>query len=101
MIVGEGLQLDAVVLDPFNDLVGSGADGVLGEARAALLVDLLRQDGDQRNLAIERRDGRTEAVPLLVRIDTPIEAAYFAAGGILPYVLEQLLDAQASTATLA
>jgi hypothetical protein len=26
----------------------------------------------------------------LLRIDTPIEAAYFLAGGIMPYVLEQL-----------
>jgi hypothetical protein len=29
-------------------------------------------------------------VPVLLRIDTPIEVAYFAAGGIMPYVLEQL-----------
>ena len=36
-------------------------------------------------------DGRRESVPLVLRIDTPIEAAYFSAGGILPYVLEQLL----------
>ena len=43
------------------------------------------------NLHIERRDGRRESVPLLLRIDTPIEAAYFLAGGIMPYVLEQLL----------
>jgi aconitate hydratase len=43
-------------------------------------------------LHIERRDGRRESVPLVLRIDTPIEAAYFSAGGILPYVLEQLLD---------
>jgi aconitate hydratase len=42
-------------------------------------------------LSIERRDGRRESVPLLLRIDTPIEAAYFLAGGIMPYVLEQLL----------
>jgi aconitate hydratase len=42
-------------------------------------------------LHFERRDGRRESVPLLLRIDTPIEAAYFSAGGILPYVLEQLL----------
>jgi aconitate hydratase len=42
-------------------------------------------------LQIERRDGRRDSVPLLLRIDTPIEAAYFSAGGILPYVLEQLL----------
>ena len=43
------------------------------------------------NLHIKRRDGRRESVPLVLRIDTPIEAAYFSAGGILPYVLEQLL----------
>jgi aconitase A len=30
-------------------------------------------------------------VPLLLRIDTAIEAAYFTAGGVLPYVLEQIL----------
>jgi aconitate hydratase len=42
-------------------------------------------------LRIERQDGRHESVPLQLRIDTPIEAAYFSAGGILPYVLEQLL----------
>ena len=47
-----------------------------------------RQSG---TLHIERRDGRRESVRLLLRIDTPIEAAYFLAGGILPYVLEQLL----------
>jgi aconitate hydratase len=42
-------------------------------------------------LHIQRRDGRRDSVALVIRIDTPIEAAYFAAGGILPYVLEQLL----------
>jgi aconitate hydratase len=42
-------------------------------------------------LHIQRRDGRRDSVALMIRIDTPIEAAYFAAGGILPYVLEQLL----------
>lgn len=33
-------------------------------------------------------------MPLVLRIDTPIEVAYFSAGGILPYVLEQLLANQ-------
>jgi aconitate hydratase len=42
-------------------------------------------------LHIERRDGRRESVPVLLRIDTPIEMAYFLAGGIMPYVLEQLV----------
>jgi aconitate hydratase A / 2-methylisocitrate dehydratase len=42
-------------------------------------------------LHVERTDGRRESVPLVLRIDTPIEAAYFSAGGILPYVLDRLL----------
>ncbi len=42
-------------------------------------------------LHIERPDGACKSVPVLIRIDTPIEVAYFLAGGILPYVLEQLL----------
>jgi aconitate hydratase len=43
-------------------------------------------------LWIERRDGRRESVALLLRIDTPIEVSYFEAGGIMPYVLAQLLS---------
>ena len=51
-----------------------------------------------RSSAREHRDGRRESVPLLVRIYTAIEAAYFTAGGILPYVLEQLLAQDAREA---
>jgi aconitase A len=43
---------------------------------------------------IEYRDGRRASVPLLLRIDTPIEAAYFLAGAIMPYVLEQFAAQQ-------
>ncbi len=42
-------------------------------------------------LLIHRADGSTTSVPLLLRIDTPIEVDYFRHGGILPYVLRQLL----------
>jgi aconitate hydratase len=42
-------------------------------------------------LAIRRRDGRTEEVPVTVRVDTPIEAEYHRHGGIMPYVLRQIL----------
>jgi aconitate hydratase len=45
-------------------------------------------------LGIERRDGRKTSVPLTLRIDAPIEVAYFSAGGILPKVLERLLEAE-------
>ena len=43
------------------------------------------------SLGIHRNDGTTETVPLTVRIDTPIEVDYYKHGGILPYVLRQLL----------
>ena len=37
------------------------------------------------------QDGQTRQFTATVRIDTPAEAAYFRHGGILPYVLRQLL----------
>jgi aconitate hydratase len=44
-------------------------------------------------LVIHREDGATQRVPLLLRIDTPIEVDYYLHGGILPYVLRELLAA--------
>ncbi|HEY0461470.1 MAG TPA: aconitate hydratase [Pyrinomonadaceae bacterium] len=43
-------------------------------------------------LKINRADGSSEEVALTLRIDTPIEVEYYKAGGILPYVLRQLLN---------
>ena len=43
-------------------------------------------------LTIRRRDGSTQQVPLLLRIDTPIEVDYYRHGGILPYVLRELVS---------
>ena len=43
-------------------------------------------------LVIHRASGETEQVPLTLRIDTPIEVDYYLNGGILPYVLRQLLE---------
>jgi aconitate hydratase len=42
-------------------------------------------------LVIHRANGKTETIPLTLRIDTPIEIDYYLHGGILPYVLRQLL----------
>jgi aconitate hydratase len=42
-------------------------------------------------LAIHRADGSSQNVSLKLRLDTPIEIEYFHAGGILPFVLDQLL----------
>jgi aconitate hydratase len=45
-------------------------------------------------LVIRRANGSTETVPLRLRIDTPIEVDYYRHGGILPYVLRQILAAR-------
>jgi len=42
-------------------------------------------------LVIHRANGHTERVALKLRIDTPIEVEYYSKGGILPFVLGQLL----------
>ncbi|NNM79672.1 MAG: aconitate hydratase [Gallionella sp.] len=43
-------------------------------------------------LTITRKDGSSQSVALLLRIDTPIEVDYYRAGGILPYVLRELVS---------
>jgi aconitate hydratase len=43
-------------------------------------------------LTITRADGTTEEAQLILRIDTPIEVEYYKSGGILPYVLRQLIN---------
>jgi aconitate hydratase len=42
-------------------------------------------------LRITRANGATEDLPVRCRIDTPIEIDYYQHGGILPYVLRQLV----------
>jgi aconitate hydratase len=42
-------------------------------------------------LRITRKDGAVENVPVRCRIDTPIEIEYYQHGGILPYVLRQIV----------
>jgi aconitate hydratase len=87
------------------NLVGMGvlplqfADGVSAQTLrldGSETFDLLGLDRGLRprqetQLAIRRADGSTSEVALRVRIDTPIEAEYYVHGGILPYVLRQLL----------
>jgi aconitate hydratase len=49
------------------------------------------QPRQQLTLLIKRSNGKEETVPVLCRIDTPIEVEYYRHGGILPFVLRQLL----------
>jgi aconitate hydratase len=45
----------------------------------------------QITVTARRSNGRQLSIPVVVRIDTPQEVQYFRHGGILPYVLRQLL----------
>ncbi|MEB0134103.1 aconitate hydratase AcnA [Actimicrobium sp. CCC2.4] len=47
----------------------------------------------EATLVIHRADGTSQNVKVLLRIDTPIEVDYYKHGGILPFVLRQLLAA--------
>ncbi|MDP9109024.1 MAG: aconitate hydratase AcnA, partial [Pseudomonadota bacterium] len=47
----------------------------------------------EATLVIHRADGSKKEVKVLLRIDTPIEVDYYKHGGILPFVLRQLLAA--------
>lgn len=43
-------------------------------------------------LVVKTSSGESFEIPLVVRIDTPAEVDYYLSGGILPYVLNQILD---------
>lgn len=61
------------------------------ETFSILGVDSDMQPRQQLTLEITRKDGSVEQVPVLSRIDTPIEVEYYRHGGILPYVLRDIL----------
>ena len=44
-------------------------------------------------VVVHRADGSVKETQVLLRIDTPIEVDYYKHGGILPFVLRQLLAA--------
>ena len=67
--------------------------GIAGDESFDVLVgDALKPQMDVK-LVITRKDGTKKEVAVLLRIDTPIEVDYYLHGGILPFVLRQLLAA--------
>jgi aconitate hydratase len=48
--------------------------------------------GQDATMTVTTATGENFDVPLTVRIDTPAEVDYYLNGGILPYVLNQILD---------
>ena len=66
---------------------------ITGEETFEILgMDKLKPQQDMI-LVITEKNGKTRKITLLSRIDTPIEVDYFRHGGILPYVLRELLNA--------
>jgi aconitate hydratase len=67
--------------------------GLRGDER----IDVIPQSDlaplSEATLVVTRADGTRLTRPLTLRIDTPVEVNQFRAGGILPYVLRQLLGA--------
>ncbi len=65
--------------------------GITGEERFDVLgLENLRPQQDV-TLVIHRSDGSRQEVEVLLRIDTPIEVDYYRHGGIMPFVLRELL----------
>jgi aconitate hydratase len=54
-------------------------------------LDESLQPRQELTLIIQRPDGTAQKVPIIARIDTPIEVEYYRHGGILPFVLRQLV----------
>ncbi|MFT7724517.1 MAG: aconitate hydratase AcnA [Roseateles sp.] len=61
-----------------------------GETIDITLADDIQPQGDA-TLTVTRPDGTVKQTPLTLRIDTAIEVDYYRHGGILPFVLRQLL----------
>ena len=67
--------------------------GIVGDEQFDIHVPADLKPQQDIRMTITRKDGSTKDVTLLSRIDTPIEVDYYRHGGILPYVLRELLAA--------
>ncbi|MGE0875991.1 MAG: aconitate hydratase AcnA [Burkholderiales bacterium] len=67
--------------------------GITGNEEIEILGLASLRPQQDLTLSIRRADGSTQHVTVLCRIDTAIEVDYFRHGGILPYVLRELMAA--------
>ena len=65
--------------------------GLKGDERIDVIPDARLTPQSDAQLRVTRADGSTHEITLTLRIDTAIEVDYYRAGGILPFVLRQLL----------
>jgi aconitate hydratase len=74
-----------------NDSVASLC--ITGEETFDVVVPKDIRPQQDLTVVITRKDGSQQSVPVLCRIDTPIEVDYYNGGGILPFVLRELVAA--------
>ncbi|HMN84355.1 MAG TPA: aconitate hydratase, partial [Burkholderiaceae bacterium] len=67
--------------------------GIKGDETFDIEVPAELKPQQDITMTIHRPDGTASTVTLLSRIDTPIEVDYYKHGGILPFVLRELLAA--------
>ena len=67
--------------------------GITGNETFAIELGATLKPQQDATLVITGQDGQARRVPLILRIDTAIEVDYYKHGGILPFVLRQLLAA--------
>ncbi|MET0732314.1 MAG: aconitate hydratase, partial [Casimicrobiaceae bacterium] len=80
---------------PLQFKAGDSAEslGIKGDETFDIAVPQGVKPQQELTLAITRRDGTKQSVAVLCRIDTPIEVDYYKHGGILPFVLRELIAA--------
>jgi aconitate hydratase len=70
-----------------------GSHGIRGDERFDIEVPADMKPQQDIVMTIHGADGSSRRISLLSRIDTPIEVDYFRHGGILPFVLRELMAA--------
>jgi aconitate hydratase len=72
-----------------QDAASLGIDGTQTYSILGLDADL--RPRSRVTLLVTGADGSQRRIPLIVRIDTPVEVQYYRHGGILPYVLRHIV----------
>ena len=67
--------------------------GLIGDEMVDVIPHPELKPQSDATLRITHANGKVEEVTVTLRVDTPIEVDYYQSGGILPYVLRQLLAA--------
>jgi len=82
---------------PLQFAPGESADalGINGDESFDIAVPADIKPQQPLTLVMTRNDGTQRKIPVLCRIDTPIEVDYYRHGGILPFVLRELIEGSA------